>query len=101
MWQTDYNYLKIIFLGWYYLSKVIDYYIRYILHWDLCPSMTSQDVKRSIDNAISKDKIKIINQPPVLLSDNGPCYIAKELKDYLMYTYGIRHIHGKPFHPQT
>ncbi|MGP2571619.1 IS3 family transposase, partial [Ornithobacterium rhinotracheale] len=57
--------------------------------------------KRTIDNAISKAKIKNRRQPPVLLSDSGPCYIAKELKDYLMDTYGIRHIHGKPLHPQT
>ncbi|MGV4441850.1 integrase catalytic domain-containing protein, partial [Ornithobacterium rhinotracheale] len=72
-----------------------------MVHWELCPSMTAQDVKRTIDNAISKAKIKNRKQPPVLLSDNGPCYIDKELKDYLMDTYGIRHIHGKPLHPQT
>ncbi|AFL97922.1 transposase [Ornithobacterium rhinotracheale DSM 15997] len=101
MWQTDFTYFKIIGWGWYYLSTVIDDYSRYIVHWELCPSMTAQNVKRTIDNAISKAKIKNRKQPPVLLSDNGPCYIAKELKDYLMDTYGIRHIHGKPLHPQT
>ena len=39
--------------------------------------------------------------PPHLLSDNGPCYIASSLKRYLSNEYHIKHIHGKPLHPQT
>ena len=38
---------------------------------------------------------------PCLLSNNGPCYIASSLKQYLCKEYNIRHIHGKPLHPQT
>ena len=38
---------------------------------------------------------------PCLLSDNGPCYITSSLKQYLCKEYNIRHIHGKPLHPQT
>ncbi|MGQ2142163.1 DDE-type integrase/transposase/recombinase, partial [Ornithobacterium rhinotracheale] len=41
MWQTDFTYFKIIGWGWYYLSTVIDDYSRYIVHWELCPSMTA------------------------------------------------------------
>ncbi|MHC9159072.1 DDE-type integrase/transposase/recombinase, partial [Ornithobacterium rhinotracheale] len=84
MLKTYFTYFIIIGWGLYYLSTVIDDYSRYIVHCELCPSMTAQDVKRTIDNAISKSKIKNRKQTPVLLSDNGPCYIAKELKDYLM-----------------
>ena len=32
---------------------------------------------------------------PCLLSNNGPCYIASSLKQYLCKEYNIRHIHGK------
>ena len=32
---------------------------------------------------------------PCLLSNNGPCYIASSLKQYLCREYNIRHIHGK------
>ena len=32
---------------------------------------------------------------PCLLSDNGPCYIASSLKQYLCKEYNIRHIYGK------
>ena len=37
---------------------------------------------------------------PKLLSDNGNCYIAGELKNFLT-SRGIKPIHGKPMHPQT
>ena len=37
---------------------------------------------------------------PCLLSNNGPCYIASSLKQYLCKEYNIRHIHGKRLHPQ-
>ena len=40
--------------GWYYFSTVIDDYSRYIIHWELCSSMTSDGVYRTIDKAIEK-----------------------------------------------
>ena len=52
MWQTDFTYFKVKGWGWYYLSTVIDDYSRYIIHWELRSSMTSDDVPRTIDKAI-------------------------------------------------
>ena len=43
--------------------------------------------------------MNIIHRPR-LLSDNGPCYISRELKDYLS-DRGIGHTRGRPFHPMT
>ena len=83
-----------------YFSTVIDDYSRYIIHWELCSSMTSDNVSRTIDKAIEKAGVTFQN-PPCLLSDNGPCYIASSLKQYLCKEYNIKHIHGKPLHPQT
>ena len=62
--------------------------------------MTSEDVARTIDKAVEKAGITRRN-PPSLLSDNEPCYIASSLKHYLGKEYNIKHIHGKPLHPQT
>ena len=62
--------------------------------------MTSEDVSRTIDKAVEKAGITLQN-PPYLLSDNEPCYIAPSLKQYLGKAYNIKHIHGKPLHPQT
>jgi len=100
MWQTDFTYFKILGWGWYYLSTVLDDYSRYIVHWELCDGMKVQDVKRTIDSAMTKAKIKS-KQAPRLLSDNGSCYIATELKSFLKDTYDINQVHGRPMHPQT
>jgi len=100
MWQTDFTYFKIIGWGWYYLSTVLDDYSRYIVHWELCSGMKVEDVKRTVDRAIVKAKI-VSKQKPRLLSDNGSCYIATELKEYLKRNYDMDQVHGRPLHPQT
>jgi len=102
MWQTDFTYLKVIHWGWYYLSTVLDDYSRYILSWRLCSGMSADDVKDTIDQAIAESGVDhaYIRHRPRLLSDNGPCYISGELKDYLIDN-GMTHTRGKPYHPQT
>ena len=75
-------------------------YSRYIVHWELCSNMAKEDVKRSVAKAVAKAGISLQN-PPKLLSDNGPCYIAKELEVHLRDKYNIKQIHGAPLHPQT
>lgn len=100
MWQTDFTYFKILGWGWYYLSTVLDDYSRYIVHWELCQGMKVEDVKRTVDRAIIKAKIAT-KQRPRLLSDNGSCYIASELKEYLKDNYEMNQVHGRPMHPQT
>lgn len=99
MWQTDFTYFKIIGWGWYYLSTIMDDYSRYIVHWELCDTMKSEDVERTVEKALEQAQLSKY-QHPKLLSDNGACYIAKELKDYLSHRK-IEHIHGRPCHPQT
>lgn len=100
MWQTDFTYFKILGWGWYYLSTILDDYSRYIVHWELCDGMKVEDVKRTIDRAVDKAKIKT-KQRPRLLSDNGSCYIAAELKEYLKENHNMNQVHGRPMHPQT
>lgn len=62
--------------------------------------MKSEDVKRTVDRAIRKAKL-VTKQRPKLLSDNGSCYIASDLKSYLKDELGMDQIHGRPMHPQT
>ena len=99
MWQTDFTYFKILGWGWYYLSTVLDDYSRFIVHWELCESMKAEDVQRTLDQAIQKAALGK-QQRPKVLSDNGSCYIASELREYLEAKQ-IKHIHGRPLHPQT
>lgn len=102
MWQTDFTYLKVVHWGWYYLSTVLDDYSRYILSWKLCTGMSTDDVTATIDLAIAESGVDhvYVRHRPRLLSDNGPCYISGELKDYLIDT-GLTHTRGRPYHPQT
>jgi putative transposase len=57
------------------------------------------DVQRCIDKALAIAGLQN-GQRPKLLSDNGSCYIASELKEYLL-TKGVKPIHGRANHPQT
>jgi transposase InsO family protein len=102
LWQTDFTYFKIIGWGWYYLATILDDYSRYILSWKLFPTMSAGDVMGVLDMALDNtgvDKVNV-NHRPRLLSDNGPCYLSSELKDYLD-DRGMDHTRGAPYHPQT
>jgi putative transposase len=102
LWQTDFTYLKVVRWGWYFLSTVLDDYSRYILSWRLCTGMTAEDVKATVEDAIRFTGVahaRVVNRPR-LLSDNGPCYLSGELRDYLD-NRGIGHTRSKPYHPMT
>jgi transposase InsO family protein len=102
LWQTDFSYFKIIGWGWYYLSTVMDDYSRFIIAWNLSPTMSATDVQATLDMALAKTGIEqvTVKLKPRLLSDNGPCYLSKELRDYLQERE-IKHTRSAPYHPQT
>jgi len=64
--------------------------------------MSADDVKNTLDLAVTKTGITgvRVRHRPRLLSDNGPCYLARDLKQYLD-EQGISHTRGKPCHPMT
>jgi putative transposase len=100
--QTDFTYFKVIDWGWYYLLTVLDDFSRYILAWQLCTTMTTEDVKGVLDMAIKKTgitKVLVYNRPR-LLSDNGPCFISSSLRMYLKENK-MDHTRCRPYHPQT
>ncbi|MGB8465938.1 MAG: IS3 family transposase, partial [Terrimicrobiaceae bacterium] len=102
LWQTDFTYLKVIGWGWFYLSTILDDYSRYIIAWKLCSTMKAEDVTDTLNLALAAsgcDRTTMRHRPR-LLSDNGPCYIAGELAEWLQ-DRDMDHIHGAPNHPQT
>ena len=102
LWQTDFSYFRIVGWGWYYLSTVMDDYSRYILAWKLSASMAADDVMETLDLARARvgiDQVPVHHKPR-LLSDNGPCYLSRELKAYLE-NHGMTHIRSARYHPQT
>jgi transposase InsO family protein len=98
-WQMDFTYFKIIGWGWYYLSTVLDDFSRYIITWDLCSNMETDDAKRSVDIAIQETGVSE-DEMPRLLTDNGPAYISNEFKNYVN-DQNMGHVRGAPYHPQT
>ncbi len=102
LWQTDFTWFKIVHWGWYYLSSILDDYSRYILAWRLCTGMSTDEVKETMETAITFTGIRNprVIQRPRLLSDNGACYVSKALREYLDLE-GIAHTRGKPYHPMT
>lgn len=102
LWQTDFTYMKIIGWGWYYLSTILGDFSRYIIAWKLTQMMAVNDVKETLDLAIAKsgiDKVTLRHKPR-LLSDNGACYVSKDLQVYLEGRE-IAHTRGKPYHSVT
>ena len=102
LWQTDFTYFRITGWGWYYLSTVLDDFSRCIITWKLTTSMTALDVKDTLDEAIKNTGVNHVQvrHRPRLLSDNGPCYLSGELKDYLEKQW-MTHTRGAPYHPMT
>jgi hypothetical protein len=102
LWQTDFTYLHVVGWGWYYLSTILDDYSRYIIAWKLAATMSAGDVKETLDRAVDKTGVTgvRVRHRPRLLSDNGPAYVSKELKEYLSEKE-IPHTRGRPYHPMT
>ena len=102
MWQTDFTYLRVVGWGWYYLSTVMDDFSRFILAYKLGPTMATTDVTETLDEALTLTGVQSVRvrHRPRLLSDNGPAYVSKDLRDYLQ-EQGMTHTRGRPYHPQT
>jgi len=83
-----------------YLSSVLDDFSRYIVAWKLCTTMVAADVTTTLDSALQACGLDQapLNQPPRLLRDSGPSYVAAELADWLD-EQGMGHTRGKPYHP--
>lgn len=99
LWQTDFTYFKIQGWGWYYLSTVMDDYSRYILSFELCPTMQAIDAERTLQQAMQVAAL-VKDQRPRVLTDNGSAYVSKYLKQYFQ-DQNIKHIKCAPYHPMT
>lgn len=64
--------------------------------------MKAEDVKSVLEEAITKAGVKHVHvyHRPSLLSDNVPCFVSSELKDYLSQ-HDMKHIRTRTYHPMT
>jgi len=99
LWQSDFSYLKVVHWGWYYFTSILDDYSRYIIAWDLCEHMRDEDAEEIVRKALDITGLPPEDRPKIL-TDNGPCYISLDLKEFFV-SKNMIHIRGRPFHPQT
>lgn len=102
IWQCDASHFFVAGWGYYKMITVQDDYSRYPLASRLKPDETAFSISDVIEEAIENAKKKghLRDGMPRFLSDNGPGFTASILSDYLRM-HGIKHIFGKPYHPQT
>jgi len=102
LWQTDFTYFRVVGWGWYFLSTVLDDYSRYIISWRLKTTMAASDVTATLKDALEVTGLTKarVHHKPRLLSDNGPCYISKERREWLQ-DQDMKHTRGAPYHPMT
>jgi putative transposase len=94
-WHVDVSYINIAgtFL---YLCSFLDGCSRFIVHWEIRPSMTEADVETILQRARE-------NYPearPRIISDNGPQFIARDFKEFIRLC-GMTHVRTSPYYPQS
>ena len=89
--------------GYFYLVTLMDDYSRFILAHKLQRDMTSDSFIEVVQEAMDRtgmDQVPVTDRHQGLLSDNGPDYVSRAIRDYIGML-GIKHILATPFHPQT
>lgn len=94
-WHIDIKYVRVD-VAFYFLISVMDGYSRYILHFELRPSMTTRDVEITLE----RTRERYPNIQPRLISDNGPQFIAKDFHEYLKWV-GLQQVRTGIAHPQS
>jgi transposase InsO family protein len=94
-WHVDVAYLNIA--GTFsHLCSILDGYSRYIVHWEIRPTMTEAEV----ETIIQRGREKFPGEAPRVISDNGPQFIAKDFKEYIRIC-GMTHVTTSPYYPQS
>ncbi|RMH34929.1 MAG: IS3 family transposase [Gammaproteobacteria bacterium] len=94
-WHLDISYIN--FKGTFvFLAALIDGYSRFIVHFEIKLSFEALDIEIMMERA----RAHYPNEEPVLITDNGPQFIAKEFGRYLQEV-GITHRRTRFYYPQS
>ena len=94
-WHIDISYINICGT-FYYMCSILDGFSRYIVHWDIRPSMTEAEVELILQRA----REKFPYARPRIISDNGPQFISKDFKEFIRIS-GMTHVKTSPYYPQS
>lgn len=94
-WHVDISHINVAGT-FYYFCGVLDGYSRYIVHWELHPTMKEKEVEMVLQRA----KEKFPGVTPRIISDNGPQFIAKDFKKFIRLSL-MTHVRTAPYYPQS
>jgi transposase InsO family protein len=80
----------------YYLCSVLDGYSRFLVHWELRPSMTETE----IEIVLQRGREKYPDAKPRIISDSGPQFVARDFKGFIRIA-GMTHVRTSPYYPQS
>jgi transposase InsO family protein len=90
-WHIDVSHSNIAGT-FYYLCSILDGCSRYLVHWEIRPSLTELDVETILQRA----REKFPDAAPRIISDNGPQFVAKDFKEFLRLA-GMTHLRTSPY----
>jgi transposase InsO family protein len=100
-WSTDLMQVQ-VGEGVYYFVSFMDEYSRYLVHWELAPSMDGKTVSWAAQGAIDTlprglDGLPVVQ--PEIRSDNGSGYISQEFR-LVLKENGLGHHRIRPHCPE-
>ena len=99
LWATDISYIFVEGFGFFYLFSVLDTFSRYVVHWELRPTMTTDDAKEVVQAAVRKAGITP-QHGLRLLHDNGSQFVSRQFKR-LLRELRIQQVRTAYRHPET
>jgi transposase InsO family protein len=94
-WHIDFSHLNICGT-FYHICGIIDGYSRYVVHWEIRPTMFTSDAEIVVQRA----REKFPGETPRIISDNGPQFVAKDFKQFVRLC-GMTHVTTSPYYPQS
>ncbi len=94
-WHIDITYIKVKGV-FYYLILVLDGYSRFIVSWDLRPTMTEADV----EIVIQRGREAFPAARPRIISDRGTQFASRDFREF-MRLVGLVHTMTAPYYPQS
>jgi transposase InsO family protein len=94
-WHIDVSYINVRGT-FYYLCSVLDGYSRFVVHWEIRPSMKEEEVEIILQRA----RERYPDETPRIISDNGPQFLARDFKEFIRLC-GMTHVKTSPYYPQS
>jgi putative transposase len=94
-WHVDVSYINIAGT-FFFLCSVLDGFSRFVVHWEIRPTM----VEAEVETILQRAREQYPGEHPRIISDNGPQFIAREFKEFIRIC-GMTRVRTSPYYPQS